>query len=169
MSTMLFETERLYLKKVNLEDGIFFFNLWNSPNWIELVGDREIKSVDQTKSKIQSILLACYKHNGYGMYKMVCKESNKTIGICGFSKRFNLDHPDIGFAVLPKYERKGYSLEAAKATMIYAKTKLGLKKIVGLTTEKNTGSKILLQKIGLKKVGEASIDNGDTQYLLYSN
>ena len=169
MDKTLFETERLYLKTIDIEDGAFFLNLWNSPNWINLVGDRNVRSIDQAKGKIKDILLACYKNHGYGMYKMVSKKSDETIGICGFSKRTNLIHPDIGFAVLPKYERKGYSLEAAKATMIYAKTELGLKKVIGMTTEDNIGSKKLLQKIGLKNVGETKIENSDIQYLLYSN
>ena len=103
------------------------------------------------------------------MYKMVLKKNNKTIGVCGFSKRTNLDHPDVGFAVFPEYERKGYSFEAAKAVMHYGKTTLGLKKILGLTSKKNIGSNKLLQKIGLNKVGHVKSDNSDAQFLLYSS
>ncbi|MEH6980191.1 GNAT family N-acetyltransferase, partial [Bacillus pseudomycoides] len=72
------------------------------------------------------------------------------IGICGLVKRDTLEDVDIGFAFLPKYWEKGYAYEAASAVMAYGKDKLGLNRIVGITTQDNRASAKLLKKIGLQ-------------------
>lgn len=69
--------------------------------------------------------------------------------MCGLVKRETLEDIDIGFALLPEHEGKGYAYEAAAATMEYAKNVLGLKKIAGITVTYNKPSIRLLEKIGL--------------------
>ena len=81
---------------------------------------------------------------------MVELKSNQIpIGMCGLIKRENLALPDIGFAFLPPHEGFGYGLEAASATLNYAKMNLLLDKICAITTADNIRSIQLLQKIGL--------------------
>ncbi len=81
---------------------------------------------------------------------MVLKNNNTPIGMCGLIKRDSLKDVDIGFALLPRYERKGYGYEAARATMKYAKSNLGLSRIVAITNKNNVQSIHLLQKIGMQ-------------------
>jgi RimJ/RimL family protein N-acetyltransferase len=72
------------------------------------------------------------------------------IGICGPLKRETLEHPDIGFAFLPRFWRQGYAFESAAAVMSYAREVLGLKQIAAITTPDNEPSIKLLEKLGFK-------------------
>jgi len=88
---------------------------------------------------------------GFGLYKVILKQDNSPIGLCGFLQRDFLDHPDIGYAILPKHEGKGYTSEAAKAMLEYGRSTLGFKTILAITSSKNSASQRLLQKIGLER------------------
>ncbi len=164
----ILESERLLLEQAALDDGPFFFELLNSPTWIEYIGDRGIKTKDDAEDYIQKSLLNSYKTKGYGLFKMVLKGGNKPIGICGFLKRDYLEHPDIGFAILPEYESRGFTFEAAKAAMEYGQSKLKFKTIFAITTEKNIRSRNLLKKIGLSEIDKIIPEKTKEELLLYS-
>ncbi len=166
---MILKTKRLNLEKAKLEDAPFFYKLLNSPNWIEFIGDRNINTLDDAEKYIKNSLIQSYANHGFGLYKMTLQSDGKPVGICGLLKRPNLDHPDIGFALLPEYAKQGYMFEAAEATMDYAKSILGIFTIVAITTERNTNSRKLLEKIGLKLKGNISFEEGGKDFLLYSN
>lgn len=163
------ETERLTLEEAVLDDSMFFFELLNSATWIEHIGDRGIRTEEDAKEYIQKSLLDSYKKKGYGLYKMVLKSDNKPLGICGFLKRDYLDHPDIGFAILPDHEGKGFTTEAATASMAYGMSVLKFNTIYAITTEKNTRSRHLLEKIGLKEKKVIRPDKDNKELLLYSS
>ncbi|GAA3510433.1 GNAT family N-acetyltransferase [Aquimarina addita] len=162
-------TKRLLLKKASPGDAAFFLTLLNSPNWIEFIGDREIRTTNDSIKYVEDSLINSYNKNGYGLYIMYLKDSEKPIGICGFIKRDYLDSADIGFAILPEYEGKGYTYEASIATMEYGKSQLKLDIIFAITTEENKKSQNLLAKIGLTKTGKITPENTETEFLLFSN
>jgi len=164
----ILETKRLMLEHAALKDTPFFFNLLNSHTWIKYIGDRGIKTEDGAKKYIQKSLLDSYNEKGYGLYKMVLKDKKKPIGICGFLKRDYLEHADIGFAILPEYESRGLTSEAAKATMEYGKSILKFQTIFAITTEENIRSRNLLKKIGLSEKGKIIPDKDKKELLLYS-
>lgn len=162
------ETERLILVEAEIKDFQFFKKLLNSPNWIKFIGDRGVKTDKQAKEYIKSSLIASYKNNGYGLFKMCLKNSLEPIGICGLVKRDYLNDPDIGFAILPEHEGKGYTYEASMAVMAYGKEKLKLPRILAITTNENIGSQKLIRKIGLLENGTIKPKVNEKEYLLFS-
>ena len=145
----VFETNRLSLKKVALSDAEFIYTILNSPTFINYIGDRNVTDLDAARAYIQKAFIASYETNGFGMYKMVLKENQVPIGLCGIVNRPRLELPDIGYAILPEYEGKGYTSEAAAATLSFAQNELGLEKILAITSNENIGSQKLLEKIGM--------------------
>lgn len=164
----IFETERLILKQATLNDSNFFFRLLNSPNWLEFIGDRGIITENDASAYIQKSLIDSYEKWGYGLYKMCLRENEVPIGICGFLKRAYLANVDIGFAVLPEYAGRGYTLEASKAMLEFGKLKLGMNTILAITTKENIKSINLLQKIGLSEVGKVKPNEREEELLLFS-
>ena len=158
------ETEKLIVEEANLNDASFFLELVNSPNWIKFIGDRNIRNLEEATKYVQESLIENYKKNGFGFYKMSLKENNKPIGAIGFLKREYLEFPDIGYAILPIYENKGYISEAAKAVFEYGKNQLQLKTIFGITTEENLASQKILLKIGLHLVDKRRVDGEELLY-----
>ncbi|MBP2832777.1 GNAT family N-acetyltransferase [Aquimarina sp. U1-2] len=169
MNEKILETERLLLEKASINDSKFFFELLNSPNWIEHIGDRGIKSETHAITYIKKSLLTSYSSKGYGLYKVSLKNTQAPIGICGFVKREYLKNPDIGFAILPDYEGKGYMTEIAIATLAYGKSNLGIHPIYAITTAENSRSCMLLTKIGLSEIGKIQPPDSKIKFLLFSN
>ena len=164
---IILSTDRLHLEEVTFNDTEFFMELLNSPNWIEHIGDRDVKSKEAAIGYIQRSHIHFYKKYGVGMYKVILKESNQPIGLCGLVKRATLIHFDLGFAVLPAYEGKGYTYEASKAILHYTKSELHLKTVVAFTTVENTKSQNLLLKLGLAYVDTRKVLDMDMQFLFY--
>ncbi|MEQ9404503.1 MAG: GNAT family N-acetyltransferase [Cyclobacteriaceae bacterium] len=165
----MLETNRLSIEEALLGDADFFFRLLNSPNWIEYIGDRGIKTLADAERYIQNSLINSYRTNGFGLYKLMLRTNKQPIGICGFLKRNYLDHPDLGFAILPEYERHGYTFEAAEALMDYGKSILLFKTTLAITTKKNTASKGLLEKLGMKENRKVNPSEAGEELLVYSN
>jgi len=148
-SMAIIETERLIVHKLGTADGSFIVELVNSPGWLEFIGDRSIKTIADAENYIVNGPMASYQKNGFGLYRLVLKPTGISIGMCGLIKRDTLEHPDIGFALLPSYTGKGYALEAASVILQYERETLGIKKIAAITLEKNHRSIQLLTKLGL--------------------
>jgi len=146
---IILETDRLILREFDTNDAAFILILLNNPTWLQYIGDRNIKTMDDARNYLLNGPMKSYEVNGFGLSMVEIKEDKTPIGMCGLIKRETLEHADIGFALLPEYAGKGYGYEIANATMAYAKNKLKLEKIVAITSTDNEYSIKLLNKIGL--------------------
>ena len=160
-------TQRLIIREAKEYDASFILVLLNSPNWIRFIGDRNIKNKKDARSYIKNVLIQSYQDHGYGLFIMTLKADHVPIGICGFVKRDYLSHPDIGFAILPEFEGMGYTLEAAKAMLVYGQNKLKMYTIYAITDCGNIKSRSLLKKIGLKENGMIMPKGNEELLLLY--
>ena len=163
------ETDRLTLRRLSISDAPFILKLLNSPSWLQFIGDRNVRTLDDARKYILDGPMTSYEKFGFGLYLTKLKDANVPIGICGLLKRDNLEVPDIGFALLPEYSGKGYAFEAASAIMIYGKTVLGLNQIVAITTEDNHASVNLLKKIGLTFQKSTKFPDDNTEFMLFSS
>ena len=148
--TKIIETERLLIREFDLDDVEFIVALLNSPAWLQYIGDRGVKNIEEAKSYLLNGHMESYRVNGFGLWMVELKDGSVPIGMCGLIKRDVLDDIDIGFAFLPQYIGKGYGYEAAAPTMAYAKKPLGLNRIVAITDPANIHSISLLKKLGME-------------------
>lgn len=146
-------SQDLIISEVQLEDRQFFYNLMNSPGWLQHIGDRGIRSLKDAENHIQNNLLVSYQKHGFGLYKVCLKIDHTPIGICGFLQRYYLEHPDLGFAMLPKYVGHGWMKEAANALLDHAKTKLNWTEILAITSPENERSQGLLRTLAFQEKG----------------
>jgi len=164
----ILETERLILRQLRLDDAEFIFELLNDPSFIQNIGDRNIRTVDNARSYIVNGPVASYAKHGFGLYLVVLKETAESIGMCGLIKRDGLEDVDIGYALLPSYWSKGYAVEAAQATKAYAKDVIGLKRIVAIVDPANAGSIRVLEKIGLRFEKWVRLSEDDIELKLFA-
>lgn len=146
----MIETDRLLVEKFSVEDAAFVLELLNTPNWLQFIGDRNVRTLDEAKQYILNGPLKSYEQFGFGPYLVKLKSHAISIGLCGLHKREKLNDIDIGFAFLPDYAGKGYGYEAASAVMNYGATVLGLTRVTGITKPTNHNSIRLLEKLGLQ-------------------
>jgi RimJ/RimL family protein N-acetyltransferase len=167
MSYLTFETERLYLRPTTIEDAAFIFELLNSPKWIKFIGDREIRSVEDAKSYILNKMTPQLEKLGYSNYTLILKDKKIKIGTCGLYDREDMDGIDIGFAMLPKFEGKGFGFEAANELKKAANSEFGITELFGITTKDNVSSQKLLIKLGLKLKGTVNLPDDEEELLLF--
>ena len=147
---MELETERLVLRRLSTNDAEFVLRLLNEPSFLQYIGDRGVRNLEDAAQYILNRLVTSYERNGFGLYLVELKESRIPIGISGLVKRDTLPDADIGFAFLPAYWSKGYAVESAAAVMKYAREMLKLDRILAITSPDNEASERLLGKIGLR-------------------
>ena len=142
------ETERLRLRNITVADAEFIHRLMNEPAYLEYIGDKGVKTVEDAEHFIANVAAKSYEVNGFGHYIVELKSNGTPIGTCGYVKREELDDPDIGFAFLPDFRKHGYALESAEAIKAFGIETLGFTKISAITTQHNERSGNLLIKLG---------------------
>jgi RimJ/RimL family protein N-acetyltransferase len=85
------------------------------------------------------------------------------MGLCGLLKREELDHVDIGFAILPEFAGKGYTFEAARIII----EKCPFATIYGITSQDNIASRKLLEKLGMRHVRNFQFGDYKEESLLF--
>jgi RimJ/RimL family protein N-acetyltransferase len=164
----ILETERLLLRQFSTDDAEFILALLNEPSFIRNIGDRGIRTLADAASYITNIPLASYAKNGFGLYAVILKETQKLIGMCGLIKRDSLEDVDIGYAFLPAFWGKGYAVESARAVKDYAKEVIGLKRLVAITDPANESSIRVLEKIGLRFEKMVRLSQDDIELKLFA-
>lgn len=144
------ETDRLILRRFVVGDAEFVLGLMNEPSFLQFIGDRGVRSIENAREYILKGPIDSYERHGFGLYVTDLRATGAPIGICGLLKRESLDYVDIGFAFLPEFWGNGYAYESASAVMQYAERELGLSRVVAITQADNHGSIKVLEKIGMK-------------------
>lgn len=147
------ETERLALRPLTTDDAELILELLNEPAFLQYIGDRGVRTIEDARRYILNGPIASYEQHGFGPYRVALKETDVPIGMCGLFKRDSLDDPDVGFAFLSKFRSQGYAFESASAVLTYGREVLGLERIVAITAPDNDASIRLLAKLGLQFAG----------------
>jgi RimJ/RimL family protein N-acetyltransferase len=141
-----YNTARLILNELSLSDAEFISELVNTPEWIQFIGDRNVRSMEDAIAYIQKIL-----DNPNVHYWVVrTRDREILVGIITFIRRDYLDHPDIGFAFLPRHTKQGYAYEAASAVLNDIKKDSSHSEILATTVKENKNSIRLLEKLSFR-------------------
>jgi len=147
----MLETDRLRLRHLSpVADAAFMLRLLNDPSFIRNIGDRGVRSEADASRYVADGPAASYARHGFGLYLVELREDDGPLGICGLVQRDYLDDPDIGFAFLTEHGRRGYGFESAAAVKAYAFGKLGVRRLLAITSIDNEPSIRLLGRIGLR-------------------
>jgi len=165
---MILETERLQLRRLSVDDAEFILRLLNEPSFIQNIGDRGVRTVDDARAYILKGPIASYEKFGFGLWMVETRFEGTPIGICGLLKRDVLADVDIGYALLPEFWSQGYALESASAVMSHASEKLGLKRVVAVTNSDNQSSIRLLEKMGFKYERMVRLSEGADEIKLFA-
>jgi RimJ/RimL family protein N-acetyltransferase len=149
-SAIVLETERLMLRRFDLGDAEFILGLLNEPSFLRYIGDKGVRTIEGARAYLQEGPIASYARFGFGLYLTLQKSDRTPIGMCGLLKRDALPDVDIGFAFLPRFWRRGFGLESARAVVEYGRTNLGLSRLLAVTSVDNHDSIRLLERLGLR-------------------
>ncbi len=91
---------------------------------------------------------------GWGIWLMLEPAAGALVGDIGFKGPPDALHTaEIGYSVLPAFQRHGYASEAARALVAWGFTQPGIRRIVANCRADNAASIRVLQKAGLRRTG----------------
>lgn len=159
--TIVCESDRLSVRHFTLADSEFIIELLNEESFIRYIADKQVRNVADAENYLTLGPLASYLQFGFGLNLVMLKGTNIPIGMCGLLKRDELQHPDLGYAFLPRYCGQGYALEAAKAVLKQGTQTHSLSMVLAITLPDNVSSNRLLQNAGFKQNGTVNLYNSE--------
>jgi len=146
------ETSRLFIRRLvpDEADSAFILQLLNESSFLQNIGDRGVRSLEQARAYINDGPVASYAKNGFGLFHVALKATGAPIGMCGLLRRDWLDGVDVGFAFLPEFWGKGYAYESSLGVVEWGRALHGITRVIGITKADNHGSMHVLEKLGLR-------------------
>jgi RimJ/RimL family protein N-acetyltransferase len=155
------KTSRLNIRPINLVDSKFMLELVNTKGWLKYIGDRKVHNVTDAEQYIQRIL-----DNPLYFYHVIeVSNSNEPVGVISFLKRDSQQYYDIGFAMLPNFERRGIAFEACTAYMHAIQADQAFENLIAICLPNNEPSIALLKKLGF--TFQKKFEQGDEVLALY--
>src|SRR3982751_3529537 len=101
------ETARLTLRRLQFEDAPHLVDLLNQPSFLENIGDRGVRNIDDAHRYLREGPMAMYERHGFGLWRASRRADDAFVGMCGLLKRDILPDVDVGYALLPRHWGQG--------------------------------------------------------------
>jgi len=108
---MIFETIRLYVRKLEENDEAAFFELMSNPNVMNPIPQKPFTKEESISKLAELILLE--KSSDTKIWCLCKKGCNDLIGICGVLKN-NENEDGIAYRIIERFWGDGYGTEIAK-------------------------------------------------------
>ena len=158
------QTDRLTIRHFGDQDAPFILTLLNDKSFIDNIADKGLKTIDDALNYLRAGPMASYEKFGFGLNLVCLRYSDIPIGMCGLVSRDELEHSDLGYALLPEYWRQGYAYEASLAVLKDGQDSYNLAVVAAITSPHNKASNGLLKKLGFSFVDLIEL-SGDTNNL----
>ncbi len=163
-------TPRLAIRVFTLDDAAFIVELLNDPGWLNNIGDRGVRTLDDARRYLTDGPIAAGARQGFALWAVLRRDdpSGMPIGMCGLVRREGLEHVDLGYAFLPIGRGQGFAREAAAAVLKHGFERLGLSRIVAITAVDNEASGRVLEAIGMRFEQRMRVPGHADDSLLYA-
>jgi [ribosomal protein S5]-alanine N-acetyltransferase len=151
---MILETDRLILRNYKDTDWerVHLYGSLSDFSQYDIWGPN---TIDDTKNFISASIKKSEKSPRYEFeFAIILKENSLLIGGCGIRRDWERGSvANLGYAINPDFQSKGYATEAAKALISFGFNKLNLCVIYATCDTRNTASYKIMEKLGMKEVG----------------
>lgn len=146
-------TARLKLRRFSRDDLPFLQRLHRDPEVMRYVGG--VKTAEQTRKMLEKRILAYYRaHPGLGVWATLLRDSGECIGLHLLNHIQGETIVQVGYVLTSAHWGQGYASEMCVALLRYGFANLRLPTISGITERENVPSQRVLQKAGLRRIGE---------------
>lgn len=147
----MFETERLFLRKLQDYDVDEIFNMRRDEEIMRYIRKPQSER-DESFAWIEMISGKWDTHN-IGFCGVIEKKSKRFVGWCGLWQLAETHEIEVGYAINSDFWDKGYATEAANRMLKYGFEELNLERIVAVAFPENTPSQKVMKKLGMERVG----------------
>ena len=142
----LLSTKRLELRKIGIQDADEIYFLRSNPDVNKYIQREPCKGKDEAESFI-SKRIEDIEANKLFLWAITFKGSPKLVGsICLWNIDWTKNYAEIGFDLLPDFQKKGIMNESMKLVVDYGFNNLNLHTIEAFTHKENVGSIQLLKR-----------------------
>ena len=142
------DTGRLVLRRFVPDDLDAFYELGSRPEIIRYAQATPLASREAAREFMHAAPFHDYATYGYGRFACVWKPSGAVIGFSGIKFVPEIADNELGYRFLPEYWSRGLATEAGRASIEFARSVLGLKRLVALVHPDNAASARVLDKLG---------------------
>ncbi len=144
---MIFETDRLRVRKLIKDDLMPFHEMQSNPKVMRFVRKSLMSFEENTADLAQLIQKYDIPQNDFFIYAIIRKEDAAFVGTCAFVK--DEDDDEIGYRFLEKYWHKGYGKEICVGMILYAKEQQ-IPKLIAYVSPKNMASEKIIKQTGFQ-------------------
>jgi RimJ/RimL family protein N-acetyltransferase len=142
------DTGRLVLRRFVPDDVDAFYELVSRPEIIRYAQSTPLASRAAAREFMHSAPFRDYATYGYGRFACVWKPSGAVIGFSGIKFVPEINDNELGYRFLPEYWGRGLATEAGQASIVFARSAVGLRRLVALVHPENAASARVLAKLG---------------------
>lgn len=150
---MFFETGRLYVRKLNLDDFISFHEMQSNERVMKYIIDRPKTKEENIKELNKTIKSYEGLSSDFLVMAVVRKIDNQFIGICAIVLNEDGEH-EIGFRFLERYWGMGFGKEIIKGLIEYSFLDIGLDLVAAYVNKDNITSVKILDSSKMKFIKE---------------
>ena len=158
------ETERLVLREITSNDYEDLCRMNGDHEVMKYVGDGSVRTREMMVHEMEMLMSHYLRHPGLGIWAVERKEPREFLGAAGLVYYDNTPEIEVGYRFLKENWNNGYATEAAAALVRYGFETLGLEKIVSSAHVDNRASIRVMEKIGMKYVGNRFHYNATQAY-----
>lgn len=140
---MIFETQRLQVRKLQAIDKDLFFEMMSNPNVMLPIPQKPMNKIESDQKFLD--LLSGSNPRTINIWAVAEKEKNIFLGICGFLKNDEQDN-EIAYRFIERHWGLGYGTEIAKGLIDYGFNQMHSTKIMADVNVVNTKSVKILEK-----------------------
>lgn len=139
------ETEKLFLKRMALEDQHDVFQMRKDPRMIEFTDSKVDESQEETNTYIKKMNEG-FDEGKWIIWAIEHKQSKKVIGsISIWNINLEQKSAELGYGIITDYQNRGFMKEALLSVVDYGFNVMNLSALEAYTEEKNTRSIKLLE------------------------
>lgn len=143
---MIAETERLVIRESTAEDAEAFFEMYQNSECKKYLEALPMTEITEYRQYIEDYKNGQYAFFEYGMWTVVEKNSGAVVGRMGLEQQ-GFDEIGLGYALLPKFRRKGYAVEACQAILEYCKECDYAPQVIIKIAAENTDSRKVAERL----------------------
>ncbi|RWU11620.1 N-acetyltransferase [Pseudidiomarina gelatinasegens] len=145
------KSDKIVLQKVSLNDVSFLLELLNDPDFITNIGDRGVRTKEQTQAYLEKGVLN--QPDYLGLWAIRAADDGYPMGVISVLKRDFLEHIDLGYALLRNARGQGVARCAAFLMLSYLTGKKGVGIVDAIVNPNNQASINLLLKLNFVDIG----------------
>lgn len=157
---IIFETERLVLRRLVIEDLDALYELYRDPE-IRRYFPEGTLDLKGTRAELEWFLNGHPRHPELGLWATIHKPTGAFIGRCGLLPWMIEGRLEIEIAYLlgRPYWRQGLGSEVARGLVRYGFDQLGLKRLIALIDADNLASVCTAERAGLRFERDLVLDD----------